>query len=91
MVEREDNFKKNLTGKYKFDYIEPETADATEALRDDIMKNLLSGMRLEPHKTLFDWPGRISITSDKWSVRWIGGMKLGCAIGSSIIKSLHWV
>jgi len=46
MVEREDNFKKNLTGKYKFDYIEPETADATEALRDDLMKNLLSGMRL---------------------------------------------
>lgn len=46
MIEREANFKKNLTGKYKFDYINPETANATQALRDDIMKNLLSGMRL---------------------------------------------
>ena len=46
MIEREANFQKNLKGKYKFDYIDPETANAVEALRDDIMKNLLSGMRL---------------------------------------------
>lgn len=46
MIERETNFQKNLIGKYKFDYIEPEKADATDALRDDLMKNLLSGMRL---------------------------------------------
>ena len=46
MVERQNNFKKNLRGKYKFDFIDVSTADASEELRDDLMKNLLSGMRL---------------------------------------------
>ena len=46
MAEREANFQKNITGKYKFDYVDISTADASANLRDDIMKNLLSGMRL---------------------------------------------
>jgi len=46
MKERESNFVKNLNGKYKFDYIELATGNSDDVLREDLMKNLLSGMRL---------------------------------------------
>jgi lipopolysaccharide export system permease protein len=46
MVEREDNFQKNLVGKYKFDYIDIQTADHQQFVKENIMGNLLSGMRI---------------------------------------------
>ena len=42
----EKKYRTNLTNKYKFDYIELDAADNSEVLRDDLMKNLVSGMRM---------------------------------------------
>ena len=42
----EAKFKKNLKSKYKFDYISADTKTNEAALRDNILKNLVSGMRL---------------------------------------------
>jgi len=42
----EAKFKKNLKSKYKFDYISADTKTNEDALRDNILKNLVSGMRL---------------------------------------------
>ena len=46
ITERQANFEKNLHGKYKFNYIEISSADNQSALRDDLMQNLVIGMRV---------------------------------------------
>ena len=46
ITERQANFEKNLHGKYKFNYIEMSSADNQSALRDDLMQNLVIGMRV---------------------------------------------
>ena len=46
IIERQANFEKNLHGKYKFNYIEMSSADNQSALRDDLMQNLVIGMRV---------------------------------------------
>ena len=46
ITERQANFEKNLHGKYKFNYIEISSADNQRALRDDLMQNLVIGMRV---------------------------------------------
>lgn len=46
ITERQANFEKNLHGKYKFKYIEISSADNQSALRDDLMQNLVIGMRV---------------------------------------------
>lgn len=42
----EAKFKKNLKGKYKFDFIDQTSAKHDSVLRDNLLKNLVSGMRL---------------------------------------------
>ena len=46
ITERQANFEKNLHGKYKFNYIEISSADNQSALRDELMQNLVIGMRV---------------------------------------------
>lgn len=46
LSERQAHFEKNLQGKYKFTYIESETADNDEALEANLLNNLVSGMRI---------------------------------------------
>lgn len=46
MQERRESFLNNLTAKYKFEYIDLNTATNEAALDDDIMENLVSAMRI---------------------------------------------
>lgn len=43
--ERQEHFEKNLKGKYKFEHIDASSGQP-EVLKDNLMKNLLSGMRI---------------------------------------------
>lgn len=45
MKNRQAHFEKNLNGKYKFDYVDVSTGQP-EVLKPNLMKNLLSGMRI---------------------------------------------
>mgnify|MGYP001025905554 FL=1 len=46
IAERQENFTKNLKGKYKFDYIDIASGQSADISNDNVMKNLLSGMRI---------------------------------------------
>jgi lipopolysaccharide export system permease protein len=46
IAERQQNFTKNLKGKYKFDYIDVASGVSSNISEESVMGNLLSGMRL---------------------------------------------
>ena len=46
IIERQENFTKNLKGKYKFDYIDVASGNSVAIAKENVMSNLLSGMRI---------------------------------------------
>lgn len=46
LIEKRQSFNKNLSAKYKFDYIELDAVKEVPDLKDNLMKNINSGMRV---------------------------------------------
>lgn len=46
MDERKSTFENNLSSKYKFEHIESATSQNSQVIQEDIIKNLVSGMRI---------------------------------------------